>query len=212
VGSKNNFSSTASSTVSLEKPTGAAAGDVLVASITTDLNASIEAGAVPSGWTPMPNVNPLSINSSSTGGARVFAYYKVVSGSDPASYSWTLSAAQKWGGGMTAYRGVNNAQPLDTGVVTAANTSFTGTSLTVPSITTVSNGAQLIGGLGIDSSTTSLISPPSGWTERFEAAGGQVAEQTDAAKTTAGATGPATWTLSSGRAMSGWRTALKPAP
>ena len=207
VASTSNYVSTGSSTVSLAKPAGAAAGDVLVASITADLNPSM--AAVPAGWTPI--VDALSVNSSSTSGARVFAYYKVVAGSDPASYTWTLTASQKWGAGMTAYRGVDSAKPLDTGVVTAANTSFSGTSLSVPSITTASNGARLIGGLGIDSGTTSLISPPNGWTERWEAAGGQIAEQADVAQTTAGATGTATWTLSSGRAMSGWRTALKPA-
>ena len=106
---------------------------------------------------------------------------------------------------------MDNATPLDAAVVTAVDTTYSATSLTVPSITTVSNGARLIGGLGLDSSSAS-VSPPNGWTERWEAAGGQVAEQADAAQTAAGATGTVTWTLSSGRAVAGWRTALKPAP
>jgi PKD repeat protein len=206
VGSTTTFSGTALSTVSLTKPSGTAAGDVLIASFTADLNPS--AASVPAGWTAI--VNGISIKSSSKSGARVFAYYHVVGSPDPASYSWTLSKAVTWGAGVTAYRGVNTATPLDTGVVTAVNTSDTATSITAPSITTASNGAMLIGGVGFDSSTPAAA-PPSGWTERWEAAGGQIAEQADRSQATAGATGTATWTFSTAKAVAAWRTALKPA-
>jgi PKD repeat protein len=200
------FSSTATTAVSLGKPTGASPGDLLVASITADNNPTMS--ATPSGWVPM--VTALSINSAAAAGARVFAYYHVVTATDPSPYAWTLSAAQKWGGGVTAYRGVDNARPLDTTVMTAVNTSFSGTSLVIPSITTASANAMLIGGVGLDSSTP-LTSPPSGWTQEWQASGGQIAELADRLQPTAGATGTATWTLSSGRAFGGWRAALKPA-
>jgi PKD repeat protein len=201
------FAGTAGSTVTLTKPAGVAAGDVLVSSVTADLNPTMT--SIPSGWTPM--VNALSVNSSSTGGARVFAYYHVVTSSDPASYTWKLSSAAKWGGGITAYRGVDTTTPLDTSVVTGKQTSYTGTSLSLPSVTTTRAGAMLIGGVGLDSGTPSLVSQPSGWSERFEAGGGQIAEQADRVQDTAGASGTATWTVSSARAFSGWRTALRPA-
>ncbi|WP_426997067.1 PKD domain-containing protein [Pseudarthrobacter sp. N5] len=206
VGSTTTYSATAVGTVSITAPSGTAAGDVLVASITADLNPSM--ASVPASWTPV--VNALGINSSPTSGARVFAYYHVVSSADPASYTWTLSAAVKWGAGMTAYRGVNNTTPLDSPVVTAVDTSYTATSITVPSITTVSNGAMLIGGVGLDTATPG-ISPPSGWTQRWQAAGGQIGEEADTTQSAAGASGTATWTLSSARAVAVWRTALKPA-
>ena len=77
-------------------------------------------------------------------------------------------------------------------------------------MTTASNGALLIGGLGFDSSTPAAT-PPTGWTERFETSGGQVAEQADRTQATAGATGTATWTFSSAKAVAAWRAALKPA-
>lgn len=199
-------STTKVTTVSLTKPSGTSAGDVLVASITADNNPTM--ASVPTGWTPM--VNALSVNSATTAGARIFSYYHVVTSTDPSSYSWSLSSAQKWGAGVTAYRGVNTSSPLDSAVATKVNTSFSGTSLTLPSITTAHANALLIGGVGLDSGTPLAI-PPSGWTEEWQAAAGQIAEQANKLQATAGAAGTATWTLSSGRAFGGWRVALRPA-
>ena len=193
---------TATTTVTLTKPSGTAAGDVLVASFTADKNPTVS--AVPAGWTAI--VNNLSVGS----GARVFAYYRVVGASDPANYSWSLSTTAKWGGGVTAYRGVNNTTPLDSSVATAANTSYTASSIAAPSVTTASNNAMLIGGVGFDSSTPGA-SAPTGWTERWESADGQIAEQADRVQATAGASGTATWTFNVAKAVAVWRTALKPA-
>jgi PKD repeat protein len=206
VGTTSAYSGTALSSVALARTSGAAAGDVLVASITADLNPSMS--SVPAGWTAI--VNALPVNSTPSSGARVFVYYHVVGSSDPASYTWTLSTAVKWGAGITAYRGVNQVTPLDSAVVTAVDTSYTATTITLPSITTVSDGALLIGGVGFDSSTPGA-SPPSGWTERWEAAGGQIAEQADQAQTAAGASGTATWSFAVAKGVGAWRTALKPA-
>ena len=197
-GTSTTYSATATP-ITLSKPAGTAAGDILVASITADLNPTMS--AVPAGWTPV--VKGLSVGS----GARIFSYYHVVDSADPASYTWTTSTAVKWSGGITAYRGVNQTTPLDSSVTTAV---ATGTSITVPSITTSSNGALLIGGVGYDSSTPG-ISPPSGWTEQWEGAGGQIAEEADKTQTTAGAAGPATWSFASTKAAAAWQVALKPA-
>jgi hypothetical protein len=116
----------------------------------------------------------------------------------------------KWGGGMTAYSGVDNSTPLDSPVATTVNTSYTATSISAPSISTASSGAMLIGGVGFDSAAPGA-SPPTGWTERGEAAGGQIAELADAVQAEPGASGTATWTFNSARAVGIWRTALKPA-
>jgi hypothetical protein len=204
-GSTTANASTATGTVSLAAPAGRAAGDVLVASFTADLNPTV---AVPAGWTPI--VNGLSINSTATTGARVFAYYRVVGSTNPATYTWTLSKAAKWGGGITAYTGVSITTPLDSAVTTAVNATYTATSLTVPSVTTAKNGARLIGGVGFDNATPGATAP-TGWTERWEAANGQIAQQADRTQATAGASGTATWTFSAAKAAGAWRTALKPA-
>ncbi|GAA1253586.1 phytase [Arthrobacter pascens] len=192
---------TVTTTVALPAPAGRAAGDVLVASFTADKNPT---AAVPAGWTAI--TNGLSIGS----GARAFAYYRVAGASDPATYTWTLSTAVKWGGGITAYTGVNTSTPLDSTVATAVNATFSATSIAVPSVTTTRNGALLIGGFGFDSSSPAAT-PPAGWTERWETSGGQVAQQADRTQPTAGSSGTATWTFSSAKAVAAWRTALKPA-
>ena len=206
VGSTTAYSATATTAVALAKPSGTTAGDVLVVSITADLDPALV--SVPSGWVPI--VNALLINSSSSSGARVFAYWHAVGPSDPASYAWTLSKDVMWGAGVTAYRGVNNATPLDGAVATAVNTSYKATSITVPGITTASNGAMLIGGVGFDSRDPAA-SPPNGWAEQWEAAGGQIAEQADMTQAAAGASGDAIWTFNTAKAVAAWRTALKPA-
>ena len=102
VGSQSAFSNSAVTGVSIPSPAGIAAGDVLVASITSDRNASMT--TVPAGWTPM--VNGLSINSSASAGARIYAYHHVVAAGESGPYNWVLSSQQKWGAGITAYRGV----------------------------------------------------------------------------------------------------------
>lgn len=121
-----------------------------------------------------------------------------------------ITKAAKWGAGVTAYRGVNTAMALDAGVVTAVNTTYTATRITVPSITTASNGALLIGGVGFDSGTPGA-NQPSGWSERWEASAGHIADQADLTQATAGASGTATWTFGTAKAVAAWRSALKPA-
>ena len=206
VGSVTANAATATTAVSINAPAGTTAGDVLVASITGDLNPSM--ASVPAGWTPI--VNGLGINSSASSGSRAFVYYHVVGTSDPASYAWTLGTAVKWGGGITAYRGVNNTTPLDSPVVTALDTTYSATSITAPGVTTASAGAMLIGGGACDCAAP-VFTPPSGWTERWEASAGQVAELADRVQATAGASGTVTWTMSAARAVAVWQTALKPA-
>jgi len=70
---------------------------------------------------------------------------------------------------------------------------------------------MVIGGVGCDCAAPMVSAPPSGWTQRWQAAGGQIAELADKVQATAGATGTATWTLSAARAVAAWQAALKPA-
>jgi hypothetical protein len=202
VGSTTSVSSVAVSAATLTAPTGVSAGDVLVAGITVDNGPSVTA---PPGWTLV--AGPLKPNT----GAEVFAYYHVVGdGETPTSYAWALGSAQKWGGGITAYRGVSASHPLD---VAAPATKVVGTdttSITAPAITTATNGAMLIGGLGADGSTANTDGPTAG-TEAFDSTGGQMSEHAYRAQSTAGSSGTATWTISSARAAAVWMTALRPA-
>jgi PKD repeat protein len=203
VGSTSSLASSAASAVTLSTPGSVSAGDLLVAAFTVDNNPTVTA---PSGWTPI--VSALKPN----GGAEVFAYYRVVAPGEPAgSYSWALSAAQKWGGGMTAYRGVDASHPLDiASPATKIDGTGTATSITLSGVVTVTDGAMLIGGLGADGATPTTT-PPSGWTEAFDSTGGKVSEYAYRAQGAAGSSGSATWTISSARAMAVWMTALRPA-
>jgi PKD repeat protein len=203
VGSTSSLASTPASAVTLSTPGGVSAGDVLLAAFTVDNKPTVTA---PAGWTPI--VTALKPN----GGAEVFAYYHVVAvGESAGSYSWALSAAAKWGGGITAYRGVDASHPLDVASpVTKIDGTGTATSITLSGVVTVTNGAMLIGGLGADGATATTT-PPSGWTEAFDSIGGKMSEHAYMAQATAGSSGSATWTISSPRAMAVWMTALRPA-
>ncbi len=205
VGASNASSTAAVTAVTVPRPSGVAAGDVLVAQITSDGQPAM--GTVPTGWTSVL-VNPLD----AAGGARIFAYYHVVGAltGEPTSYTWQLGSANKWGAGMTAFRGVNTSNPFDTAVSTATDTSYNSSTVSVPSVTTATAGAMLVGGVGLDSSATA-VGESTGWTEDFEASGAQVAEMAHRSAPTAGASGTVTWSMSKSTAWVGWLRALRPA-
>jgi hypothetical protein len=196
--------STANTTVSLTKPPQTAVGDFLVANFTVDNKPTLT--NVPAGWTALLPT-PLKPGGAST----LFAYYHVVTSADDttSNWSWTLSAAQKWGGGISRYVGVDATHPLDTTVSTATDSTGTATTVTVPGIGTVTNGAMVIGGLGADGATPT-VTPPAGFTEAWESGGGKTAEQANLGQATAGPTGSRTWTISAARSLSAWMTALRP--
>jgi PKD repeat protein len=194
--------SAATTTVTLTKPAQAAVGDVLVANFTTDNHPTI--ASVPAGWTSLLASTP------KPAGASLFAYYHVVTSSDVSvsNWTWTLSAAQKWGGGLTRYVGVSQTHPIDTTVSTAIDSTGNASTITVPSVTTQTNGAMIIGGIGADGATPTTTQP-TGWSEAWENSGTKVAEQAYTAQASAGVTGAATWTLSAPRGLAGWMTALR---
>jgi hypothetical protein len=191
--------------VTVPKPAGVRTGDVLVAQITADGAPTVS--AVPAGWT---SVLPSSLAASS--GARGFAYYRVVgnAASEPASWTWQLNSARKWGAGMTAFSGVDTSRPLDTTVSTVVDSSYGSSTVTVPGVSTTTAGAMLVGGVALDSGSTT-VTPPGGWTEGFEAGGVQTAELAFRPAASVGATGNVSWSLSKATAFGGWLTALRPA-
>jgi PKD repeat protein len=202
VGSQASLSSTAVSSVDLATPAGISTGDLLLGAFTVNNTPTV---TPPTGWAPI--VGPLKPN----GGAEAFAYYHIVQAGEAAtSYSWALSSAQKWGGGITAYRGVDPSNPFDVASpATKVDSTGTSTTITIGGITTVTNGAMLVGGLGADGATATTT-PPSGWTEGFDSVGGKMSEHANEVQSVAGASGPATWTISAPRAMAVWMTALHP--
>jgi hypothetical protein len=189
---------TAASSLTIPKPEGTAAGDVLVASLA--LNGGWVTG-VPAGWTLITAATAIP-------NPPMYAYYRVAGSAESASYTWVLSTSI---GGIARYSGVDNASPLDTPAVTASSSAAV-TSLSVPGVTTTRPGAMLIGAAAINSSVTSvLINGPVGMSERWDL-GGKRQEYDDALQPSAGFSGAKTWTFSSARAAVAWLVALRPAP
>ena len=94
--------------------------------------------------------------------------------------------------------------------MTKIDSTATAASITSPGVTTATDGAMLIGGLGADGATATTT-PPAGWTEAFDSVGGKMSEHAYKRQATAGASGSATRTISSARATAVWMTALRPA-
>jgi hypothetical protein len=136
---------------------------------------------------------------------RVYGYYKIAGSSEPPSTDWTFSASITSGGGIARYSG---AQGVDGTASIAAGASAT--TATVPGVTASVAGDMLIGCMGINSGSTSVgITGPSDLAQAWDI-GGKRHEYGDGLLTAAGATGPRTWTFTSGREWAGWLMALRP--
>jgi hypothetical protein len=192
---------TASASLTIPRPAGTAAGDVLVASLA--LNGS-GVGSAPTGWVQVAAVTSVT-------NPKLYSYYRVAAPSEPASYTWSLTSAAASSGGIARYTGVDNANPLDSSVSTASSSASV-SALTVPGVTTASPGGMLIGAAAINASpTTVTITGPNGMIQRWDL-GGKRQEYDDAVQQTAGNSGARTWTFSGPREAVGWLAALRPAP
>ena len=163
------------------------AGDVLVVLHRHQRLLGRRAGGVPAGWTTLASVT-------GAGNPRVFGYLKVATASEPASYSWGLNSSVVNSGGIARYSGSSGLDASATQATTAS-----GTTLTVPGVTTTVANAMLVGCAAANSSATSVsISSPSGMTEAWDIAGKRQ-ELADGTQATAGPSGNKTWTLNSSR-------------
>ena len=189
----------ATSQISIPKPAGTIQDDLLVSCLALN-GGGVTGSGGPAGWTLIAAVPGVT-------NPKVFGYYRIAGASEPATYTWALSAAVANSAGIARYSGVNLAQPLDTAPTTAAAAS--GTSALLTGVTTTVANAMLVGCVGINSSSTgSLITSPPGMTQAWDV-GGKRHELADAIVAAAGPTGTRTWTLSASRAWAGWLVALR---
>ena len=188
---------TATNAVTIVKPAGTAAGDLLVACLTLN-GGAVAAGGAPAGWSPVASVTAIA-------NPRVFGYHRLATASEPADYRWTLTSSVTNGAGIARYSG---ASGLDVPATTASGASALSGAL--PSVTTATANAMLVGCMGINSSSVSTtISSPGGMTQAWDVAGKRH-ELADAIQGAAGASGTKTWTFSASREWAGWLTALRP--
>ena len=136
VNAANVVNTTATTTVVVNKPTGTLSGHVMVAAIYASGGQTI---TPPSGWT---------LQASETGSTsnRIWVYTRVAGGSEPSSYTWTLSATGKNAGWIGTYSGVDTPTPLDA----ASNGGFQSTVTTQATSLTIANASavMLVAGLG----------------------------------------------------------------
>ena len=206
VGSSFSGSSTTRSSVTVARPAGTAAGHVMVASIVS--NDDDPAFSAPAGWTMVRN-------DSIPDALRQAVYVKVAGSAEPPSYTWTVSQYRRLAGGITTYAGVDTAQPVD--VQAAAVSTDSGTALTAPSVTTAVADTLLVELAAISAEGT--LAPPSGMSERWEAASPNssnsrdaLASASDGPQPAAGPTGPRTVVASSPGRRIAAVVALRPAP
>lgn len=191
-----NNGSTTSAVASL--PAGAQAGDILVAFIAFLGGSSITISGVPSGWTLLQRNN-----TGATGGdVGAASYWKLAGGSEPSTYTWTLSSAVNNTGCMMAFRGCNQANPID---ASGGQNNASSTSVTAPGVTTTTDQDALAFFAGIAAVTT--FTPPSGMTEASDTNNIELAYQLGIAP---GATGNKVATAGSAQINIGQLVALRP--
>jgi hypothetical protein len=187
--------------LSIDKPAGTQAGDVLLASL--DLGA-IPTITPPLGWTLVGRDEAAGVLTKAT-------YWHLVGPGEPASFVWTFSAAAPVTGAILAYSGADAANPL--GASSVAVTS-SGTSVTMPSVGATSSGSVLVSFVGFATNTS--INPPAGMTERSELSAGagqaRVTGESSDTVQAAGASGPKTATSTKPSAGVGQLLVLRPAP
>ena len=143
---------------------------------------------------------------------RKSTYLRLATGSEPATYSWTFSAARLAAGAIHAYSGVDPTSPID------ASGGALGRALdrgVAPSITTSVPNTLLVGFFA--NQTNATWTPPAGMTERGERIGtGRLQDHLDSRAPTRPprapvATGSRTATASKAAASVAHLVALRPA-
>ncbi|MGH9002077.1 MAG: DUF7594 domain-containing protein [Acidimicrobiia bacterium] len=199
-------SNTSRSSITIPRPAGTVAGDVMVASIV--LNDDDPNITTPAGWTLVRQDAVLN-------GVLQGIYVRVAGASEPASYTWTIPDLRRITGGVSTYSGVDTANPVD--AHDAATDAGGGTSIIAPSIITTTPGAMVLHLGAINAEGT--IAPPAGSTERWENSAFRsdntrdaLAAASDFIMTNAGATGNRTATATQPGRNLGVLLALRPAP
>ena len=181
--------------LTIDAPAGTSNQDVLVSCL------ALNGGGIASASSRRARL----VTTTGVSNPRVYGYYKVAGSSEPTNYRWTFTSSITAAGGIARYTG---AAGIDGTVTTAAGASAL--SGTVPGVTTATDGAMLVGCMGVNSGATTLaITGPDGMAEAWDI-GGKRHELDDAVQETAGPSGGRTWRFSSSREWAGWLAALRP--
>lgn len=127
----------AATTITVNKPTGVAVGDLMLWSIGSS-TASPAAPALVAGWTS----NTAWFNTGTSPNAGVLLWYRIVDGTEAASFTRNTLTSGRWSSFIVAYRGVDRSNPFDATSLTVNND---GAQPTHSAITTVTPGALVLG-------------------------------------------------------------------
>jgi MSHA biogenesis protein MshQ len=216
-------SSNAVSSVTVARPAGLLSGDVMIAVVSFN--------DVPPLWVLVCLLSPSSCPVAPTGwtlvatpvdGTRMVTqvYQRVATGTEPASYTWTLGGpvgtvgnSRRAAGAILAYRGVDTTAPVE---ANASQNNAASTTATAPSVTTVSANAMLVSVFSVVNGSTTAT-PPASMTNAFNVTttsgpNGLRLLASYASQPVAGASGVRTATLDTARTSIGVSLALRPAP
>lgn len=187
----------------LSMPSGAQAGDVLIAQVASRLPSG-QTLTAPAGWTLIGSMPGIDVAN--------WAFYRVASASEPSSYTWTWSAQPSGqnGGSISAWRGVDNSAAVDAALINTGRVNSA--SITAPSISPSSSSAMLLSLFATEQSGN--IAPPSDETVAYnQNAGGYSPAWALSYKqlTASGATSQEIATIPSSAYNTGGSIALKPA-
>jgi|GEM_PF-985622 len=173
----NSSSGDASRQLVIGRPSGVAAGNLLLAQVTFEKGTDARLTA-PEGWTLVRRTDRLTDL-----GQAVF--YRVATSAEPASYTWTFSQAVKAAGGIARYSGVDT----DTPIVISNGGGGDSSTLTAPGVEAEAN-SMLVSFYGFKKKDTTLT-VPEGMSGRYNFQNPQdvTIRSADEARATAGATG-----------------------
>jgi hypothetical protein len=190
---------TSNRSIALSTPADAQVGDVMVASVTIGGSTAPATFATPSGW--IQAIAPKVQNN-----VEVGTYYRVVTGTEAASYTWSVASGTfNLSGGIVDYAGVSST-PLDG----TSSAGFKNGSAACTAFSTTTANDEVVVAAADNANVT--FTQPTGMTERFDLSIASASlEHSDVRQTSAGSTGTKTATPSS--TSSAWACemlALKP--
>jgi MSHA biogenesis protein MshQ len=176
--STSSLSSTAATSYSVTVPAGVLVGDFM---LFVGSNNPGTGGGNPNGWTYLES----NITNNNSLGFSV--WYRIATSADVAGstvYTWTVTSSSRVGGALTAFRGVDNTNPVvgfstsspcpyttGVGCATEAN-STAGTSRTAPSLTPGVANSTLVALYSAANGSADTPTAPSGMTQIFAAGTG----------------------------------------
>jgi hypothetical protein len=183
----------------LDKPSGVAADDILVACVVHSRTTPAQNDLVaPAGWTKIGTSPIVTAGGMS---AKLEVWWKRATGSEPTGYFFDVWASSSNQGAILAYSGcLASGSPID---VFSQNSASTGSTATGTGVTTTSADDTLVW-LGHNWDASGALTAPSGMTERFD----NLLYCADQTIASAGATGDRTQTLASSNPWATYMLAL----